>query len=144
MAPMAKHFVTFYSPGTFVHEQTTRPIDRWDVEAAKVMASTIVERYGATPFAFEFTTRGRGEYDLDSRVVDRSCMYYLGGKIETLEEIKARNDPKERILVANMEGNGWPRVLVNENSWRVVKHLEDGDVILNYTPPPKPPVQEAL
>ncbi len=45
---MQKHFVTFYSPGTFVSEETTNPIGSWDVAAAMKMAHGIVERYAAT------------------------------------------------------------------------------------------------
>ena len=30
-----KHFITFVSPGTFVHEETEKEIDSWDVEKAK-------------------------------------------------------------------------------------------------------------
>jgi hypothetical protein len=35
---MKKNFVIFYSPGTFFAEDTTEPIDSWDVEKAKKMA----------------------------------------------------------------------------------------------------------
>lgn len=132
---MIKHFVIFYSPGTFFHEQTEKPIDSWDVEQAKQMARTITERYDATPFAFQFSTRKRGPKDLDSKEVKRSGYYYLGGKIETLAEIKKRNAPDERILVRNMENNEWDRVIVNTNSWRIVQPFTDKDTLLEYTPP---------
>ena len=69
---MKKHFVTFYSPGTFVAEQTTKPIDSWDVELAVSMSGEIKERYGALPYGFQFSTRERGENDLDSHEVETS------------------------------------------------------------------------
>jgi hypothetical protein len=99
------------------------------------MADEIQERYAATPYGFRFTTRTRGDEDLDSKESARSPMYYLGGKVETLEEVKARNNPRDEILVQNMEGNGWSRIVVNTNSWRWTQPLEDGAVVLDYTPP---------
>lgn len=129
---MQKHFVVFYSPGTFVAESTEREIEAWDVEVAKHMATTIKERYGATPYGFRFVTRGRSAKDLDSKETARSHMYYLGGTIETLEQVEARNDPKERILRANMRGNGVARVIVNNNSWKSTQPLKDDDVVLSW------------
>ena len=101
------------------------------------MADDVVERYSATPYGFQFITRGRGPDDLDSKEIDRSPMYYLGGKIETLEEVEARNDPKEDILRSNMRANGWNKIIVNDNSWRTTQPFQEerGDVILDYTPP---------
>src|SRR5688572_12971577 len=118
---MRQDFVTFLSPGTFVHEETTKPIDSWDVGKATAMARDIKERHSATPFAFQFSTRERGPEDLDSKVTKTSGRYYLGGKIETLAEIEARNDPDEQILISNMRGNDWHRVIVNTNSWKIVQ-----------------------
>ena len=126
-----QHFVRFFSPGTFVAETTDKPIDTWDVDQAVEMAKSIVERHGATPYGFVFITRGRGPKDLDSHEIKRSAgVYYLGGKVETLAEIKARNNPDDRILISNMEGNGWAKV-VNTNSWRWTQPLKEGDVVLD-------------
>lgn len=132
---MHKHFVTFYSPGTFVHETTTKPIEAWDVELAKTMALDVVERYEATPFGFQFTTRSRGDDDLDSKVTAQSPMYFLGGRLETLAEVEARNDPKEDTLRLNMRSNGYDKIITNDNSWRSVTPFKDGDVLLDFTPP---------
>jgi hypothetical protein len=126
---MEKHFVTFYSPGTFVSETSEKSIDSWNVETAKNMARKIKERYSATPFGFQFSTRTRGENELDSHVSKTSPMYYLGGKVETLDEVKARATDKDRILISNMEGNGWNRIITNNNSWRI---LYDKDVVLEW------------
>ncbi len=128
---MDKNFVTFFSPGTFVAEQTEQPIKYWCPKTAERMASKIKERYGATPYGFRFTTRSRGDDDLDSKVTATSPMYYLGGKVETLEEIEARNDPKESILRSNMRGNGWERIWTSTTGWKWSQPLQDRDVVLD-------------
>ena len=130
---MQKHFVTFYSPGTFAPEETTKPIDAWDVDEAVKIARDIVERHAARPYAFRFTTRARSDTDLDSKVVKHSGFYYLGGRIETAEEVLARADPKEQILRSNIRGNRIKRIIVNDNSWRHIGALEDDDVIVSTT-----------
>ena len=131
---MEKHFVTFYSPGTFVAEQTELPISKWDTDVAIGMARTIKERHGATPYGFRFTTRSRKNNKLDSRETKRSPMYYLGGKVETLDEVKARATERDRILIANMEGNRYDRIITNDNSWRWTQPLEKEDVVLEFQP----------
>lgn len=129
---MKKHFVTFYSPGTFVSEETEKPIDAWDVDKAIEMARNIKERYSATPYGFRFSTRSRRREDLDSKVSKTSPMYFLGGKVETLAQVRKRNDPKERILLANMESNGYARIITNNNSWKWTGPLGDDDIVLNW------------
>lgn len=129
---MKRHFVTFFSPGTLFAEYTEKPIDSWDTAKAVKMARAIKERHGATPYGFQFTTRERKTKDLDSKVVKSSKMYYLGGKILTLAEIKARNDPNDRILISNMESNGYDRVIENRNSWKTVQPFQNGDKLLKF------------
>lgn len=131
---MERHFVTFFSPGTFVAEETVKPIDSWDVEAAMEMARSITERYNATPYGFRFSTRTRKDDELDSTVTKRSHIYYLGGRVETLEDVERRADPKEAILLRNMRGNGWKRIVTNDNSWRWTQPLKDDDVVLDFKP----------
>lgn len=128
---MSRHFVTFYSPGTFVAEQTTREIEGWDPQAARAMAATITERYNAKPYGFQFSTRSRGEADLDSHETARSPMYYFSVKVETLAEVEARNDPKEEILRSNMRSNGWDRIIVTTSGWKCSQPLGPNDVVLD-------------
>lgn len=132
---LEKHFVTFLSPGTFVSEATEKPIDSWDVDVAVRMAGDVVERCNARPYGFYFSTRTRGEEDLDSAESVRSGIYYLGGRIETREEVMARNDPKEDTLRFNMEANDIKRIVVNDNSWRATMPLRDEDTVLDVTLP---------
>ena len=131
---VSQDFVVFLSPGSFVHEATTKAISSWDIEQAAEMAHEITERWYATPFAFYFITKSRGPDDLDSHVSARSPRYFLGGTVKTLTEIKAERNPENRILISNMEGNGWDRVIVNDNSWRVTQPLDDDDVVLDWKP----------
>jgi len=128
---MQKHFVTFYSPGTFVSEETIEKIDSWDVDKAIKMSRKIVERYNAIPFGFQFSTRERGKKDLDSKETKRSGMYYLGGDVFTLEQVKALNDPKNEILIQNMECNKYEKVIRNQNSFTIWLPINAGDVVLD-------------
>lgn len=130
---MQQHFVTFYSPGTFVSEKNTKPIASWDVDLAVSMAREIVQRYNARPYGFRFSTRTREDHELDSKETETSPFYYLGGKIETAEEVLARNDPKEEILRSNLRVNNIKRLIVNNNSWRFTAELKDDDVVLDVT-----------
>lgn len=132
---MKKHYVTFYSPGTFVAETSEYPIDSWDVDQAKKKALKVKERHGAVPYGFRFSTRSRGAEDLDSKVSATSPLYYLGGKIETLAEVKARATDADRILISNMEGNGYDRIITNNNSWKWTQPLEPTDIVLEWSNP---------
>jgi hypothetical protein len=131
---VTKHFVEFYSPGTFIPESTTLPIDSWIVDKAVEMSHHIVERHSACPFGFRFSTRTREENDFDSKVTNTSPMHYLGGKIVTTEEVLAGTDPAEEILRKNVEYNDIKRLIINTNSWKFTAKLEDDDIVLDYTP----------
>mgnify|MGYP001567345644 FL=1 len=132
---MKSHFVTFYSPGTFFAEQTTRPIKSWGVDRAVSMSSEIKERYGALPYGFRFSTRERGDNDLDSRETKTSPMYFLGGDVFTLAQLKKRKNPDDRILISNMECNHYKRIIVNKNSWQWTQPLMDDDVVIDVERP---------
>jgi hypothetical protein len=125
---MEKHFVRFYSPGTFFAETTDKEIDSWDVEKAKEMAKDIIERYGAKPYGFQFITRSRKPEELDSSVSATSNMYYLGGRIRTLEEVE-REQP-DSVLARNMRGNGYDRIIESSNGWKWTQPLMENDVVL--------------
>jgi hypothetical protein len=103
---------------------TLRKLRRWQ--------KNIQERHDATPYGFSFSTRSRSTKELDSKVVARSPMYFLGGVVETLEQVKARATEKDSILVSNMEGNKWKRIITNNNSWKWTQPLEDEDVVLDW------------
>lgn len=127
---MLKHFVTFYSPGTFVHETTTKEIDGWYVDQALAMSKEIVERHGARPFGFRFSTRMRGENDLDSKEVKHSGTYFIKGKVRTREEILAGTDPNESNLRWNVEVNGYTAVIECKTPYLSTLPLMEADFVL--------------
>ena len=136
---MRKHYVKFYCPGSLFAETSTRDIDSWDVDKAVELSSGIIQRYSAKPYGFRFITvltadpvsdGEGGMLDIQPKQVAESAMYYLGGEIHTLEEIKARADPKEEILLSNMQSNGWDKIIINNNSWRASQPFGDDDILL--------------
>jgi hypothetical protein len=131
---MKKNFVTFLSPGTFMAESTTKEIEDWDVEKAKKMAKRIVERYGAKPYGFYFTTREREEKDFDSKETKKSGLYYLKARVLTLDDLKDRNNPDDRTLICNMESNKWEKIVENCNGYKWTQPLEPGDTVLEQVP----------
>jgi hypothetical protein len=137
---MRKHQVTFFSPGTFVSESSTQPIESWDTVKAVEMAKGVSERYGAKPYGFRFQTLltsnpvedgEGGKLEVQPKVVKSSGIYFLGGKLETFDDVAIRNDPKESILRSNMEGNGMWIVCVNTNSYRSTMPFEEEDKLVD-------------
>lgn len=137
--PHEAEFVVFYSPGTLYAEITSKPIPSRDVKLAVQMAETIIERYDAKPYGFRFETRivsepipdGKGgTLDVQSKRVSQTGAYFLGGKLETYDEVVARNDPKEDILRSNMKF-GSPIVCVTTNVYRSTHPFEEYDFVVD-------------
>ena len=126
-----RHYVTFASPGTLFPETREMEIDNWDVEAAVALARTVVERHNARPYSFRFSTRESFDQGFQTRQIARSKDYFLGGVLLTLQDIEARKDPKDDILIANMRNFGYDKVVENTNSWRATLPFQDGDVLLD-------------
>lgn len=128
---MKRHYVTFLSPGTFVAEDNTEEIESWDIHVAQKRASEITQRYNAVPYCFYFTTMERQPGEWEPKRTATSPTYYLPHcKVETLEEIEARNLPDEKILRSNMRSNGWDRVIVTTKGWKWTQPMRPDDVVL--------------
>jgi len=129
---MIKHFVTFYSPGTFVSERTIQEIPEWDVREAVKRASKITERYNSRPYGFRFHTEEGGDGRWEPKRIGESGTHYINGKLETLAEFEARNDPGEEILRSNMRGNDdWKTIVRGVSGWKWTMSFENGDVLVN-------------
>ena len=93
---MKKHFITFLYPGTFFPEESTQEVDSWDPEPWRNWQASLTYK----PFCFYFTTRERGEGDLDSHQTAKSGRYYLGGEVVHVDQIP--KDDNNRILISNL------------------------------------------
>ena len=124
---MKAHFVTFLSPGTFTAESTTKEIPSWDEDLALEMSGSIQERHGSTPYGFFFTTRQRGEKDLDSRETSRSGVYYLNAQLISAEEAERIG---EKVLASNIRANGLGHAVCAGTSYKFYQPFLEGDVIL--------------
>jgi len=135
-----KHFVQFYSPGTFMPEVSEKVVRSWNPKRATALARDIVERYGAKPFGFRFITRRcatpiddgeGGKLNVEPKEIKRSGIYYIEGCIETIDQVMARNDPSEERLRDNMRINEIKKVVITKNGYRSVHPFNDGDNIVD-------------
>lgn len=126
-----QHFVTFYSPGTFFQESSSEPIESWDVDEALRRATKIVERHGARPYAFRFSTRGRTANDLDSKVIKSSPLHFFGINVRTQADVIRDNLPNEQILRDNMRINKVARIAAAREGWKTAIPIDDEDIVLD-------------
>lgn len=123
------HYVEYWTTGMIVGENRVREIARRDT---KLALRGMQEHEYAFRF-FDRTERKEGGETLCGPRKNASGFFYPGGKIETLEEIRLRGDPKEETLVRNMENNDWPKVVWSRHGgWP--QPLSDGDVIIPQDP----------
>ncbi len=127
---MKKDFVTFYSPGTFVAEMTTKQVASWSIPKALKLMKDVKERHGAVPYGFRFTTKKRGLRDFEPKEVAKSGMYYVNCRVQTLEEIEKRGKKEELTLLQNMRANGWDKIVTTKSGWAWSHPLQEGDIVL--------------
>lgn len=100
------HYLTYFYPGSFFSEEESKEIPKRNV------ASAIK---GASPGAFAFQFYDRTKIVVDGEtlwgpVKNKSPKHYIGGRVYTLSEVEA-TFPTEKILISNMRGNGYKRVI---------------------------------
>lgn len=114
-------YIVFMSPGSFMSESNSKKIKTKDIKTAVLMAKSIKQRYGASPYGFHYED-GNGK--------QKGPFYYITGTLRRYEEIP---DTREfNILKSNMYCNEWPIVIENKNSYRVTRPFEEKDVIVDW------------
>lgn len=117
---MLKHYVEFSYPESFVSEDVIREV------AERNPALITLPKYA---YAYRFFDRTEIIVDGEKLVGEPknfSPLTYLG-KVYTLEQVKAEF-PKAKVLISNIECNGWERVI--KTRWGIwIPLWEDGTVI---------------
>ena len=140
MTTTRKHYVVFYSPGTFFAEISQREISEWDTRKAMVLAAEVRERHDARPYGFRFETRivaddvpdgEGGTMPSTSKTVEKSGMHYINGKVETLEQVKACATKDDDILVGNIERNGYKKLVTTANGYGWTQPYEPGQCVVD-------------
>jgi hypothetical protein len=140
MATQRKHFITFYSPGTFFSESTCKSIPEWDVPLAVKMAGEIVERYDAKPFGFKFSTsiisdpvpdEEGGLLQVEPKMIASSGMYHINGRLRTYDDVVNDNSEKDRILRLNMRCEDSCIVVETRNSYLSTHSFFEEDFVVD-------------
>ena len=101
---MIKTYATFYHPGSFFPEETTREVVSRDVDALRP--------FPPSAFAVVFYDLVEGEIDgveVSSIPRNYSKRVYIGGEVFTLDQLP--DDDKHHRLRSNAECNGWPALI---------------------------------
>lgn len=139
---MKKHYVWFYSPGTFYDEIDSKPIETFgDLQTAVELVKSINQRYGAKPYGFRFITmlemdpvrdQETGEIlEVQSKKIEETGTYFINGRLRKYDEVVAENDPEESILRDNMRCNDMLIVVETRNSYRHTAPFREEDFVIN-------------
>ena len=125
-----RDFVTFFTIGKTDAEEDTKLVPGWNVELAITMARNMYSRQFIKPYAFRFSSRAWSNVDLCSTVRATGPMNYLGGRMEPLAKLEARDEPEERLLLAKIRERGFGTVVVIQlGSKRLIAPLAGGDAV---------------
>lgn len=97
-------YVEFFYPGVFFDESSVVKVSSRDTRKLRVPEQA---------FAFQFfdimSTKENG-VKMESKAINISPMFYYGGRVMTLNDVR-KEMPEARILISNMRGNHWKKVI---------------------------------
>ena len=121
-------YVEFVYPGVIVNETSVKEVESRDTSEVKVPDGAFGFRFFDVLIA-KVECAGK-TVELRSDRLNQSPMHYYGGRIFSREEV-ARKVPDNRILLSNMEGNGWDRVIKTRTG--NFQPFEESDVFIEAT-----------
>ena len=98
-------YIEFILPGLVLSD-----IDAIEVTPDRLAALQVPSKAFAFRYYYILETESPGGAALKSDRLGVSGRYYIGGRVMSLADVK-REMPDERILIDNMEGNGWGYVI---------------------------------
>lgn len=113
---MLRHYVEFVYPGIIVSESSSREIESREAPV-EMPAGAFGYRF------FDRVEQDAGEETLYGKPKNRSAWHYQG-EIWTVDRVKAEL-PNERILISNMRGNGYDRVVKTRSGQFIPLEPED-------------------
>lgn len=103
-------YVEFSMSGFFFSESTSRMVDNLSREEIVALAPSNAFAMRTYQVAQGKVAVGHGgKKKVSTEPFNRSPLTYLGGRVVTLDQLKAEGAGE--ILIANMECNGWPFVI---------------------------------
>jgi len=128
MRETTKTYVEYLYPGSFFSEEESKPVKERDPEK-------ILKTLPKGVFAFLFYDQASTMVKVDGEAQtvygkrkNVSGKYYPDAEIYTVPQLKALDEKQYHILIANMEGNGWKRVVKTRRG--NFQPLEKSDTIL--------------
>ena len=122
---------TFYEPGSFMSEETSRVVKTRDPNEIAKMAPERAFCFTIEDFVEKTTTVDGENFKKTESVGGPSGRFYLGGNLYTVDELKAKfeGDRNKQTLISNIEGNGYPKAIhCRTGNWQP---FTDQDVFLD-------------
>ncbi len=126
MEKVTEHYAQFYFPGMIVADTSNKKVESRDPYKVVIPKGAYCFRL----FSRDVVIDGKKRYEGEN--YDYTGMFYRSDAVVmSLKEVKAHK-PEERILISNMEGNGWNRIIFSKFGDRLgwPQPFEDGDTVL--------------
>ncbi len=105
--------VTFYRPGSFFSEESTQEVTTHDPKEIAKLAPEHSFCFTIRDYVAKTTIVDGEEFEKTEAEGESTGRFYIGGSVYTVDEMRAQfgEDSDKRILISNMESNGWPAVI---------------------------------
>lgn len=115
------YYARYYSAGTFVAERSDVELTGMSTYEAAQKAKSVVERFGARPYAFVFL-----QGDAKQQV---GGTHFLGGSLLRMDDVV--HDKDKEILMFNMKTNRHPIAIMVTNGYTSHHYFEEQDVVVD-------------
>lgn len=110
-----KKYVRYYYEGKYIDHIVHREIE---TESVDDIINDIQSIDGIWPYRFQFVTRHpEKETSGEWSISNVSHMYFVNGKIRTLDELIKENNPNNKVLIGNMKSNNYDKIIESTHGW---------------------------